>query len=158
MDVQKQIQQGIGQTSQLNRFNVGNTQRHIHNDVDAPYAFQPILNYVGQITLDGSSTAVVSMLPKGWTVAHTASSGIFTVTHNLNTLLYSIAVTPLFAGNTFEVANVVQNANSFTVRTFFYPAQLADQAFNFILTNPFNRLTKIPSYYGTLINKNANAT
>lgn len=158
MDVQKQIQQGIGQTSQLNRFNVGNTQRHIHNDVDAPYAFQPILNYVGIINLDVSSNATVAMLPKGWTVTHIANSGIFTITHNLNTLLYAVVVTPLFSGNTYEVANAVRSANSFTVRTFFYPAQLADQAFNFILTNPFNRLSKMPSYYGTLINKNANAT
>jgi len=150
-----EIQNQIGQASQLGRFNVGNTQRHIHNDIDAPYAFQPILNYVGNISLDVSNNAVIQMLPAGWTVSHTANSGIFIVTHNLNTLLYAVAVTTIFAGNTYEVAHVVLSANSFSVTTFFYPATPADQAFNFILTNPFNRLAKLPSYYGLLINKSA---
>lgn len=154
MSVQKQIQQGIGQTSQLNRFNVGNTQRHIHNDIDSPYAFQPILNYTGLINNDAS----VGILPKGWTISHTSNSGIYVITHNLDTLVYAVSVTTVFNGSTFEVPTVIMNANSFTVRTFFYPATPSDTGFTFILTNPFNRLTKIPSYYGSLINKNASST
>lgn len=139
------IRSEIHKTSQSNKFNVSSIQRHIHNDLDAPYVFQPILTYVGRVNSDGT----VALLPVGWTVT-ALGSGEYLIRHNLNTYLYSVT----FASqnlNTLVAPSLLMEKDDFDVtwNTTEIPTG-TDSSFCFILTNIDNKSTKIPRYYGTL--------
>lgn len=145
-DVRALIQQEIHKTSQSGRFNVTNTQRHIHNNIDSPYAFQPILTFVGSIGSDGT----IFLLPKGWSASHD-DVGQYSIVHNLGTRQYSVVTSALQSTNVVAVP-VIQPLldNSFSINWFNTSPTIKDTAFNFLLTNVNNKSQKIPTYYGVL--------
>lgn len=146
--VQQMIQQALAKNSQANRFNMSFVPRHIHNNIDSPYALQPILSYGGNITATGS----INFLPLSWSITH-PMTGTFVINHNLNTLLYVAYVVP--QGTEGVGVGIVQALNTLSI-SLFNVANLdpIDQPFTFMLTNLSNRTVKIPRYHGSLLSKN----
>lgn len=143
--IQQMIQQEMHKYSQLNRFNVSNTQRHIHNNIDSPYTFQPILTYIGNISENGS----VGLLPTGWS-ATSDEAGSYTVTHNLGTVLYACVASSSDSG---AIANpVVSHFANEVDFVWFQELGKTTTNFNFILTVINNKIQTLPTYYGGLVN------
>lgn len=143
--IRQLIQSEIHKTSQSNRFNVQNQGRHIHNDLDSPYVFQPILTYIGFVGYDGS----VILLPTGWSITH-VGAGEYTITHNLNTQLYAVVVTAQQSTNAVVTAIVEERINDFDVSMINHVPALEDSSFTFILTNINNKTSKLPAYGGNI--------
>ncbi len=142
------VQQELHKTAQSNRFNVQNQGRHIHNDLDAPYVFQPILTYVGQIGSDGT----VGLLPNGWTASWNGSStGAYSIFHNLNSRLYGVVASATQSTNTPALPVINPFENQFDIDFFSVVPSHQDTSFSFILTIINNKTTKIPTYYGSII-------
>lgn len=139
------IRQEIASANNGSRFGVNPTSNHSHTGIDSPYVYQPVLSYIGHINADASAV----LLPSSWTVVN-SGAGIYTVTHNLNTILYSVTANCFFAGtrDVLQVSNI--GLNSFTVNTFFYnPTTLENSGFTFILTNVNNSVQAPVKYAGT---------
>lgn len=139
------VRQEIATQQNGSRFGITPTSNHSHTGIDSPYVFQPVLTYVGRINAD----ATVALLPTSWTVVN-SGTGIYTITHNLNTILYSVTANCLFTGtrNVLQITNL--STDSFTVNTFFYnPTTLENSGFAFILTNISNSIQAPVKYIGT---------
>lgn len=152
VSINQQIQSQIHRISQSNRFNVSNTQRHIHNDIDSPFVFQPILTYIGTIEYNGS----VGLLPVGWTVDTVDEGGgrfLYVINHNLNTRLYSFVTTAQQSLNSIVTPIAESLANSVEVAWFTTGSTpgLANTSFSFVLTTIANKNTKLPRYYGVIL-------
>lgn len=72
------IRQEIQKSNSASRFQLTMTSNHQHNGVDAPFAFQPVVSYIGIII----TSSIAATLPTGWTVTNTGT-GSCQVTHNL---------------------------------------------------------------------------
>lgn len=140
------IQQEVHKLSQVNRFNIASTQRHIHNDIDSPYTFQPILTYVGNI----SSTGGILLLPIGWSVTY-QGTGDYLVTHNLGTQSYVVTATSENL-NALIVPTITAFPNSFEITTIASGVGAVDSTFMFSLVNVNNKSDKLPQYGGSLLN------
>lgn len=139
------IQQEMHKSQQVQRFNLNSIPRHTHNGIDSPSVFQPVFSYAGQINPDGT----VVLLPSGWTIT-VSGTGVYTITHKLNTLLYTVNANCIFV-NSYNVVSITKNANNFIVNTFFYPATPFNSGFMFNLTNINNKSTIPPGYYGSSV-------
>jgi hypothetical protein len=86
-----QIKQLVVQTmnSQMSAYSTAKVPYHIHNGVDAPYAYQSTFTYIGFIGLD----AGIGILPTGWSVTK-LGTGDYQVVHNLNTFAYAVVASP----------------------------------------------------------------
>lgn len=143
--IQSLIRSEVQKISQVGRFGVSNTQRHIHNDIDSPYVFQPILTYVGEIGSNGT----VGLLPQGWTVTYNGT-GSYSITHNLGTRLYSVVASAQQSTNSV-VSPVLESFDDGFDANWFTSSGAADTSFTFILVNINNKSTKLPSYYGSIV-------
>lgn len=138
------VRQEIQANSSASRFKVNTTPRHIHNNVDSPFTFQPILTYIGEVNADG--TAV--LLPNGWTSVG-SGTGVYTITHNLNSTYYRIVANPSdpYIGVFCTIGT--RGKNTVVVKTFVpsagsYAATSASFSFILVITN--NRSQTLPSY------------
>ena len=77
------------------------------------------------------SGAAGTLFPSGWTVTHT-STGVYTITHNLNTTAYAVVITLVTPGLIAAVTS--RAANSFQVSTENLTPAAANGDFDFILT------------------------
>lgn len=138
--IRQLVRQEIQAQSSVSRFTLNTNSRHIHNGTDSPLAYQPIVTYVGSVTSTGGST----LLPAGWTVDHSAT-GVYTITHNLNTSLYVVTGNANSTKTVLIVTNLA--SNSFTVNLFetIFLA-LASTDFYFSLTVPVNNSPQVPVY------------
>ncbi len=135
------------------RFQLNPIQRHIHNNLDSPYAFQPIVNYIGLIEDDGTA----DLLPKGWTAE--LVTNYYVITHNLGltqgnatgspNALYSVVVQN--QGGSFLMSIVLEFPNFFIVEWANYLNVGHQTSFGFNLTLINNRSTQLPIYTGKLI-------
>jgi hypothetical protein len=130
------VQQLMAKSSQSGRFNIQNIPSHIHNGVDSPLVYQPVLTYGGSVTSGGVS----QFLPKSWTVK--GGGGTYTIIHNLNTLLYVVNAS---AQSGSIATSATLSLNSFVVHTFSSGGPTAS-AFTFTLTNLNNKSTQTPVY------------
>lgn len=133
-----QIKQLVVQTmnSQMSAYSTAKVPYHIHNGVDAPIVFTPVLTYIGLIKSDGTPILV----PSGWSVDH-SMTGYYLITHNLNTELYSVTATPLQSTN-IVVAPILELFDaSFSVNWWQTDVTLtpADTSFSISLTVVNNR-------------------
>lgn len=147
MSLQNTIQGEIAAHATGARFGLNSIPRHTHNNVDSPYTFQPILNYVGIV----ESNAVVALFPKGWKLTKTAT-GQYTITHNLGlSALYTIMVTIHDEGNSASagVQTPITNRNAFVVDTY-NSLGAVNNGFHFLVTVINNRSQTLPIYIGTL--------
>lgn len=153
MDIKQQIQQGIQQHASGARFGLSPIPRHIHNNVDSPYVFQPILTYIGVIGIGvaNQNPVTINLLPKGW-VVNWISLGHYSVTHNLDTTQYGCVATAAQSTNVYAVP-VVSSFKNITYFTWLDAATgfNADTGLSFTLTVIGNRNTQLPVYVGTQI-------
>lgn len=70
-EIQDYVKQQIQASASANRFHLTSIPRHIHNNIDSPFVYQPTQIYTGNITSTGGGT-----FPKGWTIDH----GVYNVT------------------------------------------------------------------------------
>lgn len=146
-EIQAYVKQEIQRQNSVGRFQLTPIQRHIHNNIDSPYTFQPILTYVGLVGYDG--TAI--LLPKGWKITKDAAfAGVYTVTHNLGTLLYGCVASASQSTNIYAVPviSAFQNEVDFTWGNVATDLS-ADTSFFFSLTVINNKSQTLPSYVGT---------
>lgn len=137
----------------MNRFNVSSTQRHIHNNIDSPYVFQPILTYIGLINEDGSA----AVLPNGWSSVR--AGGIYTITHNIESKTGLInasfgapySIVTQCQGDGILSSFVQEGLQVFTVEWKNPAGVVFDTAFSFILTVVNNKSQQLPTYGGDLI-------
>lgn len=127
------------------RFQLTPIHRHIHNGIDSPFIYNPILSYIGYVQLDG----VVLAVPQGWSVLK-LSTGTYQITHNLNTDLYVAVVSPILS-TTLPVASVTPGRNLFDVQWTntadnVNARAVVDTTFAFIVVTTTNRKTAPPSY------------
>jgi hypothetical protein len=127
------------------RFGLNPLQRHIHNNLDSPFVFQPILTYIGVINHVG----VPVLLPKGWTMQASGFAGVYTVVHNLGkSAFYAVTANAYNSSGTgYDTITVLPQENSVTFLVFdpaTHGASVCD--FNFILTVVNNRATQVPTY------------
>lgn len=100
-------------TSNSNPFTgIQSVPYHTHNGTDSPLVTNiPVTTYGGFVL---SGVAGVPF-PIGWT-ASTSGTGLYTITHNLNSALYSVTASLL--GNAGFAAINNHGHNSFSVNTF----------------------------------------
>lgn len=55
-EIQQFVRQQIQQAASANRFQLSGIPRHIHNNVDSPFVFQPTATYVGKVLSSGDSS------------------------------------------------------------------------------------------------------
>lgn len=151
------IQTEISKAGSAARFNVQGIPQHVHNNIDAPFAYQPSLSYTGTV-LEGDAIGPVSptplLFPNGWTVdfqdTSSPSAGAYIVTHSLNTDYYSVVVTPLENNPnnpTFVGVNIQTNPSNFLLYFFDTKTQaFVDCGFTFVLVNTVNKLSLPPKY------------
>lgn len=150
------IQEELAKSNQHTKFGLQPIPRHTHNNVDSPYTFQPILTYGGVINTNGTA----ALLPRGWTVigggvdGTGGSTGVYTITHNIGSMAYSVVTTPLDELDVGTIPQILIAKNAFIV-TMFAPLGGANNTnFTFILVNPNNKSAFVPQYTGTLITQN----
>lgn len=135
------VQQEISSYASRSRFNVQGIPQHIHNGVDAPITFQPVLTYIGLLSADE-----IGILPTGWTAVKNGT-GDFTIIHNLDTFAYAVVASP--TGLTGDVDITTDNNNAelswFAAGT----NTPQDTPFYFILTTIANKKTSLPTYQST---------
>lgn len=128
------IRSEMARADSANRFRLNPTNRHIHNGTDAPFAFQPAMNYGGIVQLDGLGLA----LPTGWSVVYNGT-GSYTIVHNLNTTFYVAMVSPILS-ITLPIASVTPGDDRFDVTwTNTQDDMASDTSFSFLLVDLTNR-------------------
>lgn len=147
-------QQEIQKNEVGSRFQVKPIQQHVHNNIDAPVTFQPILNYAGNVLAGdfGVTNPLPTLLPRGWSVSYVTAgplTGAYQVTHNLNTLSYGVspcASSENPATLSAVITNVELNPNNFLVLFYNTSGSLIDCGFSFVLTQINNKKQTIPTY------------
>jgi len=151
-----QIKQLIAQDNVSNRFRLSPSNRHIHNNVDAPFVYLPYSIFGGLVLIDGTinppaANATPGFLPAGWVSVKNAT-GDYIVTHNLGTTMYSVVFSSL--ANTALGFVAAIDENKFQVDFFDTATQtLTDSPFGFILVQFDNNSATFPKYTkGSVIN------
>jgi hypothetical protein len=138
------VQQEIKAHSSSARFGLNSIPRHIHNNVDSPFVFQPLLTYIGFVNYDGTSL----FLPKGWTINYDGGSpGAYAITHNLSTSNYAAIACAQQSTNT--VVDVVISQFSSSIEFDWFSAGAvapADTSFTFIISLLNNSQQTNPLY------------
>lgn len=143
------IKSEIQQAANANRFQLASIPRHIHNGIDSPTAFQPILTYVGMVGVPINTDPVtVNILPTGWTVRYDGT-GSYAIVHNLGTVNYITIATCAQSTNVFGAAVVEAFPNEVSIAWGdISTGTKADTGFVFTLTMYNNKRLTVPSYYG----------
>ncbi len=130
------------------RFGQSPIQRHVHNNLDSPYALQTVISYIGVIFYDGTFGA----LPKGWSAIR-ASTGFYTITHNLGPDSFYVPLANAIQSTNAKVVTVISPfANEVDINWFDIGTGAAtDTSFVFTITVVNNRSTQPPIYVGSLI-------
>ena len=140
------IRQEIQRSDNASRFRLNPTNRHIHNNVDAPFVFQPQVAYAGFVYDDAT---IGNPFPKGWTV-ESLGTGIYRVTHNLSNLGYSVVVTAIgnpLVPSAFPGWQILQDYDAFDVLMYDTALQTnLDNSFTFLLTFVNNKSEVPPQY------------
>lgn len=148
MDEQKTrqiVQQEIQKHASDARFTLNSIPRHIHNDIDSPYVFQPILNYAGIVVWNGV-TVIGATLPRGWSVSY-VSTGKYIVTHGLPaSAIYVVNAIANQSTNMLVAAVVTYFVGSFSITWGDTTPAFYDTSFSFLLTVINNRSTQLPVY------------
>lgn len=144
--VHQMIQQEIHKSQQAQRFNLNSIPRHTHNGVDSPTIFQSSFVYAGAVNTDGTP----ALLPQGWT-SKIGTAGSYTITHNLNTELYSASFTG-YAEPANTIFQAILGTNVMNISSFEVGVGAVSNAFYFLLINTNNLSTIPPIYYGSLVN------
>lgn len=135
------VREEISKSNSGGRFNIQNLPYHTHNGVDAPFALQPLVTYIGLIGFHGT----VGILPTGWTAVY-GSTGQYQVTHNLGTIQYVVVASA--AGNAAFVD--ITNDDKLVEFDWFNAASAAqDTPFYFTLSVANNRKVAPPTYQTT---------
>lgn len=137
------IRQEIQTNTSSSRFALNSIPKHIHNDIDSPTIYQPTLIYTGKIAYNGSTI----LLPRGWTATQVDVAG-YSVTHNLNTLLYTVIATPTQSLNNVVSPVVSEFQNTFEIYWFDSASAQSPTSFDFALINVANKAQKNPTYTG----------
>ncbi len=144
------IRQEIQAGDSSSRFQLHPIQRHIHNNVDSPFVFQPIATYIGIVVWNGVSL-LGATLPKGWSVSR-QNVGKYTVTHNLGaSVIYVVNAAANQSTNELATPVFTYLPDSFSVVWGGGAAgdvsfSFTDTSFSFVLTVINNRSTQLPSY------------
>lgn len=139
--VRQIVQQEIQKNNSGSRFGFNQIPRHIHNNIDSPFTFQPTITYIGLIGLTGT----IGILPTGWTVEYTPT-GDYVVRHNLNTNLYSVVASPVGVEAIIQIITD-KNTVEFDANGGGGPT---DTPFYFILTNANNKSQTQLTYQTTV--------
>lgn len=148
--IRQLVQQEIRNYTSGARFGLTTIPRHIHNNTDSPYAFQPILTYAGIINDDGTPI----LIPAGWTVVHNGT-GSYSIFHHLNPSIYadpsptfaSVSVTPITRSST-AIPNAKCDASGIGVGMRDLAGAGLDNGFYFIFVVANNSSPKVPLYTG----------
>lgn len=144
------VREEISRSSAGGRFNIQSLPYHTHNGIDAPFATQPLITYIGLIGLTGT----VGILPTGWTVAYTPT-GRYQVTHNLGSFQYIINATP--AGTIGLVAISIDD-NIVEFDWFDASSTAQNTPFFFTLSIANNRKVAPPTYQTTVYTQTGQLT
>lgn len=139
-DEMNQVKQLIAQDGNASRFRITPSNRHVHNNVDAPFVYLPYQVYAGVFPYDaGAGGNIESILPKGWTI-ETQGTGEYVINHNLGNAQYAFVATasqslnnkafPVIDGFQNQVAIVWFNENGTAVDTSFHFILVALQGNN----------------------------
>jgi hypothetical protein len=138
----------LGRLNQQTPYTFQNVPFHTHNGIDSPNVYQPQITYTGTVTYLGQAFRNLPF-PDGWSVAR-AGTGVYSVTHGLNTLLYTVMVTQLLTTppDALAIPIVIDlSAIGFTVRWFSaVDGSPQDTAFMFNLHQVNNPGNGFPSY------------
>lgn len=151
------IQSGISKAGNSAQFNVQGTQYHIHNGIDAPFAYQHTVTYMGTVETGVVATPlppIALMAPQGWKFSYkdpvSPVAGQYLIVHNLNTTFYSVVVSPYESTPglpTYVTVDLQLGLNSFTINIVDTKTQSAtDHGFTFALTNVTNKIN-VPVKY-----------
>lgn len=139
------VRQEIQANSSASRFSLNTIPRHIHNGVDSPFTFQPILTYAGSLLRDGGPF----ILPKGWSCSK-IGSGSYTVTHNFGSdVIYAVSAIPGLDAQTIQYyrpPTTPGTINFYTLAIGGGGASAVDSSFDFLITVVNNRSQSIPTY------------
>lgn len=157
------VREEIRGSDSSGRFGLNSIPRHIHNNIDSPFVFQPIMTFIGLIAADGVPAAI----PSGWTVEIATVNLItntYVITHNLDqqsssgvttdgspSALYSVVTQVEAVANQFYAPQVVEYKNLFTVNWYNSAGSTEQISFNFILTLINNKSVTYPKYVGTSV-------
>lgn len=139
------IKQTVAGLQSAARFQLSPNNRHVHNNVDAPFVYLPYTMYGGFVPYDPTDGALESILPKGWTVSHDGT-GFYTLHHNLGTSIYSCVATATQSTNMVVSAVVSPFQNVTTIGWFDGSSAAQDTSFNFILMELTNSNASFPTY------------
>ena len=140
------IRQEMRTNDSSNRFRLNPTNRHIHNNTDAPFVYLPYQLYAGFVPYDGDVNGILeSILPAGWAITYNGT-GDYTITHSLGTMLYSFVAIP--AQSTNQVVSPVASsfANQVDIGWFDSTSTRQDTSFTFILMLLQGNSSAFPSY------------
>lgn len=137
--------QEIQTASAAARFQLSPNNRHVHNNVDAPYVFLPYAVYAGFVPYDLTASGLESILPNGWTVRYDAT-GYYTIVHNLGTSLYALVADATQSTNAVVSPVVSPFDNEVTVAWFDNTDTATDTSFNFVLVQVNNKSDTFPTY------------
>ena len=149
MDEQKinnLIDKKLREYDAANRFRLAPNNRHVHNNVDAPFVYTPYAFFIGKIFSNGLTS---EPFPKGWTVEND-TTGSYIVTHNLGPdVQYNVMVTPqinpLIAS--YPCCGVTVSDDVFQVLIFDSALQTPlDNTFYFTLSVVNNKSDTFPNY------------
>jgi len=150
------IAQGVvNKTLKGDVFGSFKTPQHVHNNIDAPFIYSPTMVYVGVVRFENGFYRNLPF-PQGWGVEKSLSvDGRYRITHNLNTVLYTVQITPLSTDPPFAVPTPLASCIFDTTPTTFEVQFLdiggvpRDTSFHFNLTVINNNKSGWPSYYNT---------
>lgn len=150
--VRQMIREELARKDSSSRFQLNNIPNHTHNGVDSVPVVSPTFTYIGFVPYDvGADPLLGTILPPGWSMSLIGGT-TYTVTHNLNTLLYAVVAAPTQSTN--EKVSYVLNPfrNSFEIIWFKTSNDAATTtSFNFILTQINNKSVGQPLY--TTVNR-----
>lgn len=129
----QQVKQLIAQDNVANRFRISPSNRHVHNNIDAPFVYLPYQIYFGVFPYDADAGGdIESILPNGWTI-ETQGTGEYVINHNLGNATYSFVATASQSLNNkaFPVIDCFQN--QIGIVWFNENGTAVDTSFNFML-------------------------
>lgn len=128
------VQQEIQAAASRGQFNVRDSNLHIHNGVDAPFAFETQAIYGGLIQEDGTPL----LAPTGWKIEK-VSTGTYDMTHNLGSELCVAVASPVLSGSA-PVCSVLAFPNVLEISWYDTISHgFKDTTFYFIMINTQNK-------------------
>lgn len=128
-------------------YSVAKVPRHVHNGVDAPYAYSPQQVFAGNVPYDIFIGGITFIIPKGWVVRYDGT-GIYTLIHNFGTLAYSTVATGTQSTNEVVTPIITYLPNEVTLTWFDASGTFTevDTSFCFVIVLLVNKSINPPSY------------